>query len=487
MKEHLKALFFSSASSLTTVLFSIITTKLIAAWLGPTGIGVMAQIIILISSIINISVLGSNTGIVKYVSQYHDTNPEKLRALRKTVFRGVFGLSLLLIIIGLIFAKHISTLLFNTDEYAPHISLALMSQPAVLITLLMTTYLNGLSRIKELTAVTIYNAIVSTGLVILGIWLFGLLGFYAASAASAIAGVAVTYLTYRKFEPEHLLKDIFHTEPNDVALIKKLFALGAAMTVVSLSGDYAQLLIRTRVIEIFGVQGNGIFQASWALATRYLNIVQGALLTFTIPLMSKLTDDKDLVRETNKAFRLSVLVVVPMIILLFILREQLVVILYSEKFLEAAEILTYQLAADLFQIMMWAIWVVFLVRERTIALVVMEICFYLLFVGLTFYTLPLLGLKGIAIAYLISCMLFFLSAVLLQRRYIAFTFEKKNVRLLWISVLTVGVLMFFVGQSFWVNTVLGSVLLIGWAAFSLQKEEAEKMILFVQSKLIHKK
>ena len=80
----------NSFSVIVKIGIGLITSKLLAVFVGPSGMALVGNFRNFTSSLESISTLGFQTGIVKYVAEYNAVDKEKLPILLSTAFKKSF-------------------------------------------------------------------------------------------------------------------------------------------------------------------------------------------------------------------------------------------------------------------------------------------------------------------------------------------------------------------------------------------------------------
>jgi len=256
----------------------------------------------------------------------------------------------------------------------------------------------------------------------------------------------------------------------DFSILKQLIKFGMASLIAGTSTLVSLLLVRTFIVSHMDIQHLGIFQAVLAISSQSIMIVIESIGTYSFPRMSGLESHSEVRNEINKTFRLALLISTPIILIILTFKNIVILILYSSEFLEAAKLLGIQLLGDFFKAVGWSMGVALLPLERLKAFISIDVAWSVLFVSISYITIPRWNLQGVIFSYMVCFLFHAIVNYLYLRRTIGFGFWGKNVKLLISSVglIVIGVLFF--KQSLWYYLFMG-VLLVGWAKFTLTREE----------------
>ena len=118
----LKTTFFSGVSTAVSLVCRLITNKIVAVYLGTSGMFLLGQL----KDFINIGhiagSLGTDNGIIKYVASYKD-DKEKLTSFLATGLKLHIYFSLLVCFLTFIFKDQLSNYLFNDLQFSNAIAL----------------------------------------------------------------------------------------------------------------------------------------------------------------------------------------------------------------------------------------------------------------------------------------------------------------------------------------------------------------------------
>ncbi len=145
--NFIKTSFFSGIATFIDLISKLITNKLIAIYLGTSGMFLLGQLKDFVSLTKEISSLGINNGIVKYTSTYQKDHTS-LKKYLSTGFKVYFICSTIVMASIILLRKELSLYLFNSLDYSTYLIILSLSIVSVSIYTFFMCILNGIRNIK---------------------------------------------------------------------------------------------------------------------------------------------------------------------------------------------------------------------------------------------------------------------------------------------------------------------------------------------------
>jgi len=450
---------------------AIARTKVFAVFLGPFGIGVFAQLNVILNLANSFVSLGMTTGTVRYAAEYHvDGDTDSIRQLTRTTLLFLGGFSCLVLVPSLVFSRTLAGGLLDDRALAVVLTIALFHIPFMVLGTQVLSVLQGLRKVRTVVLVNVSVAILGLGVAVplvifvglkgaaLYLVCFGVFQFVAALIGlfrTRLGGVRLTFFSQR------LNRDI----------LRNLFPYGAATLAVTLLWMVTDLVIRTTVIRALGMEQHGIYQVVAGLSVQYWNILQGFVWMYAYPRVCELKQDLQRINgEINQILRFQALFLVPILAGFLIFRNGVIPLFYSGAFLQAADLVFLQVLGDLFKSLLWAIGLPLIALKRLRTWVVLNVGANAVHLLFFFLGLGPLKLTSVVAAFAGAQILFFFVNYLIMRRMTGFRILRGNVKLITASTLLLLVLGAFPGTG-WPLPVLGPVLTLLWASWVFRKEE----------------
>ncbi len=407
----IKTSVLTAISTIIKVISAFIINKVIAIYVGPSGLAIVGQLQNFMELIVTFSNGAITNGIVKYTAEYQ-TIEQKQK---------IFSSS---IVISLICSLIISIFLFGFSEYLSELILKDIQYSSVFVvfgatiflfalnTILMSI-LNGQKEIKKYVLVNIASSIFSlffTSFLIMQLNLMGAL-YALVVNQSVIFFVTLTFVIKSNWFKLEYFKQGLDKE----SLLKlskySLMAITSALTV-----PISHLIIRNYISENLGWEEAGYWQGIWYISTMYLMLVTTSLSVYYLPRLSEIQDNGELKKEVFNGYKIIMPIVIVVSILIFLLKEYIVLIAFSDKFMPMMELFAWQLIGDVIKIASWLLAYLMLVKAMTKVFIYTEVGFSALFVLLSIYFIDSFGLIGITYAFSLNYFLYLIMMIFIFRK-----------------------------------------------------------------------
>jgi PST family polysaccharide transporter len=400
-----KTSFYAAIATTARLLSQFVVAKVIAVFGGATVFGVFGQF----QSFISLTQLGSgslvSTGVTKYVSEYHE-DPVKLSRIIYTAIQFCIVSSFLTGLLIAAFAHLISQWLFKSTEYTWVIVVFGLTLFGYSLNQLFMSILNGLNEMKKYTMMAVVGAI--TSVVLIG----GLT--YIDNVKGAMFGLVLSQLCL-------FLVGILFIQKLPIMLrfsrvrfykeeLKKLCHFSIMPIVSVLCLPLAQIFLRSYVAGHSSWADVGYWQGVLKISDAYLMVLTTIINTYALPKYSKTTSDMALKNEVW-VFLVKIMPIVTFFSLsIFLLKDEIILVLFSSKFLPMRPLFFYQLIGDVLKIASWCIANVFLAKAKVLVFSILEISFTVSYVVLSLAGFHYFGIRGLTMAFAANY-LFYLLAV----------------------------------------------------------------------------
>lgn len=390
------AALLGAVSTAATVGFSIARSKVTALVLGPTGVGVTAEILQLVTLAMAPVVMFSGPVLVsKLAAAQARGDTAAINRLQDTAWT-LSGLTALVAAIAAV----VSGLFLLPAPWGPSawVLTALASAGALVGVLINipTQSLVVFGKLRVLMLLGIGTACLQTLLVIAATTMLGLKGQFLALALGPLLGLLLATFTSARHIPTLRWRRRWLL---DRSFLQDALRFGGTALASALGLQVALFVLRTALEAKGGPALNGQFQAAWSIGSVYFGFVLGGIGTFAFPRYAAAQTVDELATEVRNASRFVLRVAPPVILGMVALRAPLVHLLYSEKFDEAIPLMGLMMVGDLARAMVWVQHGPLLYRGRLRAYLAVEV-FGVICIGAGGAVLvPSMGLVGIGYAY----------------------------------------------------------------------------------------
>lgn len=386
----------------TATLFLL--NKVLAVYVGPAGYAAIGQFQNFIQMVTAFSGSAINTAIIKYTAEYHE-DETKQRAIWRTAGSLVFVFSLIFSILIVLFQQQLSIYIFKTIEYQTvfvwfAVFLLLFNFNALFLAIL-----NGKKEILKLVIANIVGsifALIITSILAIQFKLYGAL--VGLSIYQSLVFFVTLFLCYRAnwFKFSYLFGKI------DSDISRKFVGFALMALVSALCIPLSQMLIRSHLSNEFGLIYAGYWEAMVRLSAAYLMLVTTTLGVYYLPRLAELKAISEIKKEVYLGYKFIFPLALFGGILVFLLKDWIIVILFNESFLPMRELVLWQMIGDSLKIGSWILAYLMLSKAMTKLFISTEIIFSITLVLFTYIAIERLGFVGVSVAYVINYALYWI-------------------------------------------------------------------------------
>ena len=319
----------------------LIAFKYLSNHFGVSGFGLLSQVMAIAALFSTFAGGGLSNGLIKEVAGALDQT-EKVSWLKA-------GFAISLASAVMLFLVSIGLYLFGAKAVLGDSSLAwvfLLIGFAQILTGAGNTaqaYLSGIRDINSVALAGIMGAAFSVLLVVLGSYVFGLMGAVGACAIFALSPSLFSILFLSMKQPKCILS--FRPIGFDIPRIKRLLRYSLAMIVTAAAVPLVLIYIRLRLSQAGGWEVVGHWQAVARIGDAYIQVFGTLFAIILLPRLAALSGSKNL--QAMYGF-------IPPVMILFLLggtvfwmfSPQILTLAYSADFTLSSNFVLPQLAAD---------------------------------------------------------------------------------------------------------------------------------------------
>jgi O-antigen/teichoic acid export membrane protein len=426
-----------SLSSVAGLLRAVVMAKLFAIVLGPSAVGILAQLLNFSGLISTVVALGLTTGVSKMVAEANQAHENKeMDAVVTTAVVLSCGAGLAAVVILAPFGSPLSFALTGTSRYSALVLLMTLSFPLYNIASVLSYVVQGLADISGFTWANVVNALATIVIVVPATLLWGLLGaMVAILIGSAIQCTIFAWVLRRAYLVHgwRMPKLTYNSR-----LARKLLRYGAVMLVGSVAVWASVFAVRTIGIHLLGTYQNGLYQVAYGLSGQYTTIFMMWMAAYVFPRIAGHRDGIQLSEALNSALRANLLLMVPGLALVIGFRNELITIFYSGSFAAAAPLIVWQALGDYARVVGWSFGVSLFARGRTGSHLLGVAAQSAGWVAASVFLIPRYGTTGIAAGYAISFVLWPAIMFPIAHHWFGVNITRTNVALIVIGLGVLG-------------------------------------------------
>lgn len=385
----------NSLSVLLKIGTGLITSKLLAVFVGPSGMALLGNLRNFSSSLESISTLGFTNGIVKYVAEGKD-DKSQLQKIISTAFISLLTVAVVLSVVLYFFAGHWNNQIFGGNfEYEIVFKAIALALPWYAISLFLLSLINGLGKFKEVIWVNIIGNVIGLLVSIYMILNFKTLG---ALLSIAITPALLFFVTFYFINKEFEFFQAIRFRYFDFQIIKNLSPYSLMALVSSVFGPLVYLAIRKNVIGTVGLEQAGFWETITRISTYYMMFVTTILSVYFLPKLSVAKNNQ----ETKIVFWSFYKNILPLFIvalsIIYFSRFIIVKLLFTAEFLPVTTLFFWQLVGDIFKAASWVLGYNFFAKKMTLAFIITEIASLAVLYFSSIFLIKIFGIQGIVIA-----------------------------------------------------------------------------------------
>jgi len=400
----IKTSVLSAISTVIKIMAGFISVKIVAVYIGPSGLALMGQMQSFIAMISSMASAGVGSGVVKYTAEYKNDDEVKNKIWGNSVKISSLLIFPLLVTI-IMFSKTISEKLLDTSEYSSIIIILALTLIFFSFNILLTSILNGQGEIKKLTIVNILSSLVTLFATIYLVISYNLYG----ALISGIVSQSLTFLVTLFFViKSSWFKISMFVSDLDKDTIKKLSQYSLMALVSAISLPLTHIYLRNYIGENIGWDEAGYWQAIWKISETYLMLITTTLSIYYLPKLASINNTKELKKEIFYVYKIVMPIVILIAITIFVFKAYIIKILFTTDFLPMINLFLFQLMGDVVKIASWILGFILIAKSMTKLFVFSEIFFKVTFISISILLMQKYGLVGITMAFFVNYILYYL-------------------------------------------------------------------------------
>jgi len=416
--DLLKVSFLNAIATLVRMLTGFISSKIVAVLIGPSGIALLGQLNNFSTIIMNVCSGGINTGMTKHIAQYSESE-RKTRLFLATGFRITAVLSFCCALTLVFGANYFSQKILRSTEYALVFYIFGGTIMLYAFNAFLISTLNGFREFKKYVAVNITGSIAGLLFTIVLAYAFGIMGALIAFVTyqSVVLVVTIFMITSSRWFKWKMFIGGFSKL---AALRLSRFSMMALVSAIAVPSS--QLIVRNYIAGT-SLDNAGLWEGMNRISAMYLMVITTSLGVYYLPKLASLRSNFEVKNEILSVFKLVIPFMLVSSLIIFMCRDLVINILFTEKFQDMQALFAFQLLGDFFKVMAWVLGYVLLAKAMTRTYIIVEIISCSLFAGLGILFVNMYGTIGATIGYACSFLLHFLIMVFVLRK-ILFSHER---------------------------------------------------------------
>jgi PST family polysaccharide transporter len=464
--QILKSTSIIGGASIINILVGLLRVKVVAVLLGPAGVGLIGLLQNLMATASTVSALGfGNVGTRQIAEAMGRDDQVEIDSARRALFWGTMLLGLLGGTSFWLLRDILALKILSDGSQGANIGWLAVGVMLAVAAGSQRALLNGMRRIGDIARVSVFSSLLAAILGVGAVWSWGANGVLLFVLAAPLSSFVLGHLFVARLPK-------IASPPTPVAELSKQWGvmarLGVAFMFAGLVTTLGQLIVRATVQKGFGDEALGHFQASWAISMVYIGLVLSAMGTDYYPRLTAAIRDNSIVNQlVNEQSEVALLLAAPVLLFMLGFTPWIIELLYSAEFSGAVPILRWQVLGDVLKVASWSLGFVILAAGDGRIYMVTESLAMLVFTGVTWIGLPLIGLEATGVAFLAMYVVYLPVVYFLARRRTGFVFSGMVKKLL-ISLIGCAVLVRLAGNVYpLLGAGVGFVTVVGFGLFAI--------------------
>lgn len=371
--------------------------KILAIYVGPAGYAALGQFQNAVQMITALASGAINTGVTKYTAEYQDDEASQRRVWQTAGTIALTG-SVMLSVLVFFFRERLAVGFLGDAQLSTVFVWFSCTLVLFVFNTLLLAILNGKKDIPRYVVANIAGSVLALCVTALMVLNWGLLGaLIALGVYQSLAFFVTLFLCSRTpwFRWRNLVGRV------DLPMAKNLAKYTAMALTTAATVPLSHILIRDHLGQTLGWEAAGYWDAMWRLSGAYLMLVSTTLSVYYLPRLSELKTGAEIKKEILMGYGVILPVAMLCAGLVYLLRDLVIVTLFSAEFRPMEVLFFWQLIGDVLKIASWLMGFVLTAKAMTRFFIATEIFFACLFYVLVKQLIPVYGLTATVISHAI--------------------------------------------------------------------------------------
>lgn len=400
---------------------SFIISKILAIFVGPSGLAILGQLNNASNIIQSLSTGGITVGVTKYISEFSDRRESQIKIIN-TSLKLTFLCSAICSFGVLVSYKFLGYRLFHSNKYDQ--ILLILGTTLILFSFnsLITAIINGLRNFKLYIIINIFTSLIS--LITTLVFVYSL-GVYGSLLSLVLSPTLIFFISWFLVRKEGWLNYQFFKIPFDRKSLKLLSTFSLMAINNAIVGAIAQIAIRSLITGKMNIDVAGIWDGMNKLSAGYMLLITTSIQVYYLPTLSFIKDKKLLWKEIIKTEKIILPLSLLLFTIIFIFRGFIINMLFSKEFYLMKSIFAYQLLGDIIKIASWILSYTMYAKAMAKQLIITDNLFTLIYVFTSYLFMKNLdyGLNAVYYSYIINNLIYLIFMYFFMKKYTSKIYE----------------------------------------------------------------
>lgn len=465
------------------MVISIIGSKFVAVFLGPTGIGMVGLLNNTLTIISSISSFGVSTTSVREIA-VASSDEDKLNQTIYIIQKIAFAIGLFGALLAIIFSSLLSKWTFGTTNYYYWFIILSLNFFLTSYTASRVAILQGTRMLKTIAITNVLSSILITLATVLIYYFYKFDGIVPVILVSSAINLGVNLYFTRSFKTTGIQFNFSEVYQKALPILK----LGLLLSINVIFGHICTFLIKLYL------NGNGetsqilgFYEVSTVILISYVGMIFTSMSMDFYPRLTSINQDNLSVKElVNNQLEIGLLLITPAIVFLYLVAPFAIQLLYTKAFLPVISIFKAALFSIIIKAIIWPLAFIILAKGNKKQYFKQELVGDFLNVSLTILFYNLYGLVGIGIASVLNFSIYGFYVYYIVNKNYDFSFRNDSFKIIVFSIiagLVCCVSSFFVTENY--SKIIFSLVLLISIVYSYYQLDKRIGIKENVKKIIH--
>lgn len=398
-KPLFKATSLNGISILLKVAIGFITSKVIAVFVGPSGMALVGNLRNFITTTEAFATLGFENGVVKYVAE-HKQEEDKLKQTLSTIFLSVLVVCVVLSLGLFLFSDYFNSSIFGSAyQYSFVFKAFAIALPFYIGNIFLIATINGLGEYKKVIYI---NSIGSCIGLVVSVLLIMKLKTEGALLSIILTPSLLFLISLLSINKKIAIFKVVHSKFYNLSFLNSLSSYSLMALVSAVFGPMVLLAIRKNIILNLGIEQAGFWEAMSRISSYYFLFITSLIGIYFLPKLAIAKDNK----ETKSLFWEYYKGILPVFIVgmiaIYFLRDIIIQVLFTKQFLPVSKLFFWQLIGDTFKAASFILGYQFYAKKLTKAFIFFELFSLAVLYFSSIYFISIFKIEGVVIAHAIT-------------------------------------------------------------------------------------
>lgn len=388
---------WTACSTAFKIGIGLLLVKLFVYQYGIDGLGQAANFMTLITVLGVFAGAGIFNGVTKYVAAFAG-DTERLSTLFVTSQRIILCFSSLLAVLFILLAEPISQLLFFSIEWRNVVIATAFCQFGIAWSNYTLAILKGIKDAKATALSVILGALIGGIAFVLCLFCFG----YQGALIGLILVPALTFIPAHFFLKKQAISFYQNSAKFSRLQAWQLSKFSVMVFVTAITLPLGYMILRNLLQQYHSLESVGLWQGVAKISDAYLQFITAAFSVYLLPTFAKLNERKAIQCELKKSIRFVAISVLSASLVIYALREWVILLLYTPDFLPMKDLFFWQLLGDICKVIAYVFGYLIVAKGALKLYILAEIFQFILLLGTGVFLIPMYAAQGATLAYFIT-------------------------------------------------------------------------------------